>query len=103
MMKLTHPVSLSSAFEAVSYLYSPKFTGEGVDHPANADAKVGGCANKGEPKVEANAGVNRPALLDLLEPEQQKPGHDEEHADADEELDVEVGDLHDFIVPLHVK
>ena len=43
-----------------------------------------------------------PALLDLLHLEHQHPGHDEEHADPDDELDVEKRDLDEVPYFLHV-
>ena len=45
----------------------------------------------GEAKVITDTAVQLPALLDLLHPEHQQPGHDEEHADPDDELDVKHG------------
>ena len=54
---------------------------------------MNGCANKGGLNVESEPGVRLPALLELLRPEDQQPGHDDKHADPDEELDVAPGEL----------
>ena len=44
-----------------------------------------------------------PASFDLVHPEQQQPGHDGEHADPDEELDVEEGDPDELVNTLRMQ
>lgn len=68
-------------------LHSLHFLDDDANRAADAKTKVDSCANDGEAKVVPDKAVTPPALLDLLPPEQQQPGHDEEHADPGEELE----------------
>ena len=74
-----------------SVLDSLVFPADDEESAADAQAQVDGCANEGEAEVVADTAVQLPAFLDLLHPEHQQPSHDEEHADPDQELDVEHG------------
>lgn len=44
--------------------------------------------------------MHLPALLDRLHPEHEQPGHDDEHAHADDQLDEEAGDGDPIAGPL---
>ena len=98
-----HPVNSAVCVLHGPRLHSHVFFAEEVDQSTNADAQVGGYAHKGESKVEADAGVNLPALLDLRHSENQQPGHDDEHADPNEELHIQVTYLDDIASSLRTK
>lgn len=76
---------------------------EDVDQADNADAQVGSRANETEAEVVADTAVQFPALLDLVQAEEQQPDHHEEHARPDEQLDEEVGHADEVVVSLLVK
>lgn len=91
---------LSTTAVSTLALHSPNVRREEVDRAANGDDKVDGYANESQPDVEANAGVYLPAFLNLLPLEEQEPGHDGEHAQPDEHLGKEEGELDEIIVAL---
>ena len=73
-----------------------------VYRAANADAQVDGCPNEGEHEVVADAGMYLPASLDLRQSEEQQPGHDDEHADPDDERDDEIKNLDEVSTSLRI-
>ena len=68
------------------YLLSPRVVEEDVERAADAEGKVYSRADDGEAEVVPDTAVQMPALLDLLHPEPQEPGHDPQHAEPDDEL-----------------
>ena len=68
----------------------------------DAKGQVDGRAEGGQAKVIPDAAVQLPTLLGLRHPEQQQPGHDEKHADPDDELHQEQGDCQEVVLSLYV-
>ena len=77
--------------------------GLNVYRATNTNAQVDGRPNEGEHEVEAYTGIYLPASLDLVHPEQQQPGHDDEHSHPHQELDAKVKELDVIAVSLRTR
>lgn len=95
--RLYSPPTIGEDLYSLSTIGSRVSVPRNVDGSADAEREIDRGSDEGETEVKSDAAVNLPALLDLFHPKDQQRHDDQQHADADRELQEKLGYLYPIL------